>query len=101
MQGGQYQQQVAEYFLATIINTTSDLSITVIKELQHGFKNYIPLFLCTHKACSNATRAADLFNMEIELNENGKIKLKQKTLTAAKNYHLTTDNFMEVQENIV
>jgi uncharacterized membrane protein YgcG len=99
--GGSTPSQPAEYFSATITNTTSDLPITVIKELKGGFKNYIPLSLCTHKACSNATRATDLFDTEIGLNEKGEIKLKQKTLTAEKDHYLTTDDFTEVRENFV
>ena len=98
---GSTPPQATEYFSTTITNTTSDLPITIIKELQRGFKNYIPLLLCMHKACSNATRATDLFNTEIRLNEKGEIKLKQKTLMAAKDYHLTTDDFTEVRENFV
>jgi hypothetical protein len=94
--GGSPPTQPAEFFSATITNTTSDLPIIMIKELKSGFKNYIPLSLYTHKACSNATRATDLFNTEIGLNEEGEIKLKQKTLMAAKDHYLTTDDFTEV-----
>lgn len=90
-----------EYFSETITNSTSELPITVIKELKGGFKNYIPLALCTHKACSNAMRATDLFDTEFGLNEKGEIKLKQKTLTAVKDHYLTTDDFTEIQENFI
>jgi hypothetical protein len=93
--------QLGKYFTATIMNATSDLPITVIKELKGRFKNYIPLSLCTHKACSNATRPTDLFDTEIGLNEKGEIKLKQKMLTAAKDHYLTTDDFTEIRENFV
>jgi uncharacterized membrane protein YgcG len=99
--GSSTPPQPGEYFTATITNTTSDLPITMIKELKGGFKNYIPLSLCTHKACSNTTRATDLFDTEIGLNEKGQIKLKQKMLTAAKDHYLTTDDFMEIRENFV
>jgi hypothetical protein len=99
--GNNAPPQLGEYFSTTITNATSDLPITVIKELKGGFKNYIPLSLCTHKACSNATRATDLFDTEIGLNEKGEIKLKQKTLTAAKDHYLTTDDFTEIRENFV
>lgn len=43
------------YFSKGIMNTTSKLPVVVIKELKNGFKNYIPLSLCTHKACLNVT----------------------------------------------
>lgn len=40
------------YFSKAITNNTSELPLSVIKELKSGFKNYIPLALCTHKSCS-------------------------------------------------
>jgi hypothetical protein len=36
------------YFSKMITNATSELPMSVIKELKSGFKNYIPLALCTH-----------------------------------------------------
>jgi hypothetical protein len=93
--------QLSEYFSATIMNATSDLPVSVIKELKGGFKNYIPLSLCMHKACSNATRAPDSFVTEVGWDEKGELKLKQKALTAAKDYYLTTDDFTEIRENFV
>ena len=91
--------QQGEYFSTTITNAMGDLPITVIKELKGGFKNYILLPLCMHKACSNATRATDLLDMEIGLNDKGEIKLKQKMLTVVKDHYLTTDDFTEIWEN--
>ncbi|KAF8804542.1 hypothetical protein BYT27DRAFT_7169993 [Phlegmacium glaucopus] len=92
-------QPVQKFFSRTITNTTSKLPIAVIKELRSGFKNYIPLTLCTHKACSNATRSSDAFDTEIGMNERGEIRLKQKTLTASKDYTISTDDFTEIREN--
>ncbi|KAF8814089.1 hypothetical protein BYT27DRAFT_7206355 [Phlegmacium glaucopus] len=88
-----------QFFSCTITNATSELPIAVIKELRGGFKNYIPLSLCTHKACSNATQATDMFDTEIGMNERGEIWLKQKTLTPAKDHYMSTDDFMEICEN--
>ncbi|KAF8814363.1 hypothetical protein BYT27DRAFT_7266154 [Phlegmacium glaucopus] len=88
-----------QFFSRTITNATSELPIAVIKELRGGFKNYIPLSLCTHKACSNATRATDTFDTEIGMNERGEIRLKQKTLTPMKDHYMSTDDFTEIREN--
>ncbi|KAF8799938.1 hypothetical protein BYT27DRAFT_7217303 [Phlegmacium glaucopus] len=88
-----------KFFSRVITNTTSKLPIAVIKELRSGFKNYIPLSLCTHKACLNATRSGDAFDTEIGMNDKGEIRMKQKTLTAAKDYSLSTDDFTEICEN--
>ena len=90
-----------KYFSNTITDTTSDLPISVIKELKTGFKNYIPLALCTHKACYSATRSTDTFDTEIGWTDKGEMKLKQKAMTAAKDHYLTTDDFTEVRENFV
>jgi hypothetical protein len=79
----------------------SDLPISVIKELKAGFKNYIPLALCTHKACYNATRYTDTFDTEIGWTEKGEMKLKQKAMSAGKDHYLTTDDFTEVRENFI
>jgi hypothetical protein len=57
--GNNTPPQLEEYFSTIITNATSNFPITVIKELKGGFKNYIPLSLCMHKACLNATRATD------------------------------------------
>ncbi|KAF8811064.1 hypothetical protein BYT27DRAFT_7253194 [Phlegmacium glaucopus] len=88
-----------KFFSHTITNTTSELLLSVIKELKNGFKSYIPISLCTHKACSNATQSTDAFDTEIGMNERGEIRLKQKTFTAAKDHSITTDDFTEIREN--
>ena len=90
-----------KYFSKAITNATSDLPISVIKELKVGFKNYIPLALCTHKACANATRTTDTYNTEIGWTDKGEMRLKQKSMLAAKDHYLTTDDFTEIQENFV
>jgi hypothetical protein len=87
------------YFSKVMTNMTSELPVAVIKELKGGFKNYILLLLCTHKACSNATRSTDTFNTEIGMNDRGEIRLKQKTMMVAKDHYLSTDDFTEIQEN--
>jgi hypothetical protein len=89
------------YFSNAITNATSDLPIPVIKELKAGFKNYIPLALCTHKACKNATRSTDPIDTEIGWTEKGEMRLKQKTMNAAKDHYLTTDDFTEIRENFI
>jgi hypothetical protein len=71
----------------------------VIKELKGSFKNYILLSLCTHKACSNVTQSTDAFDTKIGMNDRGKIRLKQKTMTAVKDHYLSTDDFTEIHEN--
>ncbi|KAF8809631.1 hypothetical protein BYT27DRAFT_7241084 [Phlegmacium glaucopus] len=95
----QLPDPITQFFSRTITNATSELPIAVIKELRGGFKNYIPLSLCTHKACSNATRSTDAFDTEIGMNERGEIRLKQKTLTPAKDHYMSTDDFTEIREN--
>ena len=90
-----------KFFSKTITNATCDLPPAVIKELKAGFKNYIPLAMCTHKACSNATRTTDAFDIEIGLSDKGEIKTKQKSMSAAKDYYLTTDDLTEVHENFI
>jgi hypothetical protein len=92
---------VRRYFSKVITDTTSELPVTVIKELKSGFKNYIPLSLCTHKACTNATQSTDAFDTEIGMNDKGEIRLKQKTLTAAKDHYITTNDLMEIRENLL
>jgi len=89
-----------KFFSQTIMDTTSELPVAVIKELQGGFKNYIPLALCTHKACLHATRSTDAYDTENGMNKKEEIRLKQKTLTAADHY-LTMDDFTEIRENII
>jgi hypothetical protein len=89
------------FFSKAITNATSKLPLSVIKELKGGFKNYIPLALCTHKACENATRYTDPFDTEIGWTDKGEVKLKQKSMTAAKDHYLTTDDFTEARENFV
>ena len=90
-----------KYFSKAITNATSDLPISVIKELKAGFKNYIPLALCTHKACVNATRMTDTYDTEIGWTDKGEMRLKQKSMSAAKDHYLTTDDFTEIRENFV
>jgi hypothetical protein len=90
-----------KYFSNAITTVTSDLPLPVIKELKAGFKNYIPLALCTHKACTNATRSSDAFDTEIGWTEKGEMRLKQKSMTAAKDHYLTTDDFTEIRENFI
>ena len=95
------QPPTRKYFLQAITNATCDLPIAVIKELKGGFKNYIPLALCTHRACTNATRSTDGIDTEIGWNDRGEIRLKQKAMTAAKDHYITTDDFTEIRENFV
>ena len=90
-----------KYFSKVITNTTSELPMNIIKELKGGFKNYIPLALCTHRACINATRYTDPFDAEIGWTDKGEMKLKQKSMTTAKDHYLTTDDFTEARENFV
>ena len=90
-----------KFFSHTITSTTSDLPLAVIKELRNGFKNYIPLALCTHKACANATRSTDTVDSEIAWNDKGEMRLKQKTMTAGRDHHITTDDFTEIRENFI
>ena len=90
-----------KFFLRAIMNATSELLLSVIKELKGGFKNYIPLALCTHKACSNATHYTDPFDIEIGWTDKGEMKLKQKSMTVAKDHYLTTNDFTETHKNFV
>ena len=94
-------QATSKFFSQTILSTTSELPNTVITQLKGGFKNYIPLSLCTHKACNLAAKSLDAFDAEIGMNDKGEIKLKQKSLNAAKDHHLTTDDFTEIRENFI
>jgi hypothetical protein len=71
----QASRPTARYFSKVMTNTTSELPVAVIKELKGGFKNYIPLSLCTHKACSNATCSTDAFDTEIGMNDRGEAAL--------------------------
>ena len=87
------------YFSKVMTNMTSKLPVAVIKELKGGFKNYIPLSLCTHKACSNATWSTDAFDTEIGMNDRGEIRLKQKTMMVVKDHYLSMDDFTEIWEN--
>jgi hypothetical protein len=66
-----------KFFSNAITDATSDLPLPVIKELRAGFKNYILLALCTHKACMNATRSLDAFDTEIGWTDKGEMRLKQ------------------------
>ena len=96
-----YPPLPTKYFSKPITNATSDLPMSVIKELKAGFKNYIPLALCTHKACLHATRTTDAFDTEIGWTDKGEMRLKTKSMTAAKDHHLTTDDFTEIRENFI
>lgn len=97
----QPQVPARKYFSKTITNATSDLPTSVIKELKAGFKNYIPLALCMHKACLTATRTTDPFDSEFGLADDGKIRWKQKSMTPAKDHYITTDDLTEIRENFV
>jgi len=90
-----------KFFSHAITSAISDLPISVIKELRNGFKNYIPLALCTHKACSNATRSTDSVDTEIAWTDKGEMRLKQKAMTAGKDHYITTDDFTEIRENFI
>jgi len=90
-----------KYFLHAITNATSDLPLSVIKELKSGFKNYIPLALCSHKACFHATCTTEAVDTEIEWNDKGEIRLKQKAMMVAKDHYMTTDDFTEMRKNFV
>src|ERR1700678_4099051 len=57
--------------------------------------------MCMHRACLNATRYMDPLDAEIGWSDKGEMRLKQKAMTAAKDYHLTTDDFTEACENFI
>lgn len=59
-----YLLHESSFFIA-ITNVISDLPLSIIEELKAGSKNYIPLVLCTHKACLNSTWSVDTFNAKI------------------------------------
>ncbi|KAF8229606.1 hypothetical protein L208DRAFT_1401928, partial [Tricholoma matsutake] len=94
-------QPARKYFSQMITNAMSKLPITIIKELKGGFKNYIPLALCTHKACANATRATETLDTEVGFNEKGEMRLKQRYFSAVRDHYLTTDNFTKIHENFI
>ena len=83
------------------MNATCDLPIAVIKELKGGFKNYILLALCTHRACTNVTCSTNGIDTEIGWNDRGEVRLKQKAMTVAKDHYIITDDFTEIHENFV
>jgi hypothetical protein len=89
------------FFSKAITTTTSDIPISVIKELRGGFKNYISLALCTHKACQNATHSSDHINTEIGWTEKGKMRLKQKSMNASRDHFLKMDDFAEIRKNFI
>jgi len=95
------QLPTRKYFFHAIRNATSDLPIPVIKELKARFKNYIPLALCTHKACLNTMCSTDTIDTKIAWNDKGEMRLKQKAMMAGKDYHLTTNDSMEIHENCI
>ena len=102
MTNGGTPQPARKYFSQKITNAMSELPITIIKELRKGgFKNYIPLALCMHKACANVTRATETVDTEVGFNEKGEMRLKQRNFSAAKDHYLTTDNFTEIHENFI
>lgn len=84
------------FFSHAITSAISDLPISVIKELRNGFKNYIPLALCTHKACSNMTCSTDSVDTEIAWMDKGEMRLKQKAMMAGKDHYITTDDFTKI-----
>lgn len=96
-----YGPHTRKYFSHAITTTMSELPTSVIKELRGGFKNYIPLAMCTHKACSYATWSTNTVDTEIAWNDKGEMRLKQKTMSAGKDYHITTDDFTEIRENFI
>lgn len=61
----------------------------------------IPLAICTHKACISATHSTDPFDTKIGWTDKGKMRLKQKVMSVAKDHYLTTDDFTEIWENFV
>jgi hypothetical protein len=95
----QASRLMTRYFSKVMTNMMSKLPVVVFKELKGSFKNYIPLSLCMHKACSNATWSTDAFDTKIGMNDRGEIRLKQKTMMAAKDHYLSTDDFTEIREN--
>jgi hypothetical protein len=95
------QPATQRYFSNAITNTTSDLPISVIKELKAGFKNYIPLALCMHKACQSAVHSTDPIDTKIGWTVKGEMQLKQKSMNVAWDHYLTTDDFMEIREIFV
>ena len=90
-----------KFFSNPITNHTSDLPIAVIKELKGGFKNYIPLSMCTHKACSHATRTPETVDTEIGWTDKGEMRVKQKLTGSVGDYTLSTDDFTEIRENFI
>ena len=89
------------YFSRVILDSMSELPLSIIKELKGGFRNYIPLSLCMHRACLNATCSTDAFDTEIRMNEKGEIRLKQKTMSSAKDQFLTCIELTEIHENFI
>ena len=89
------------YFSQTIDNVTSELPAAVIKELKGGFKSYIPMILCTHKACNDSSRSKDSFDASIGMNDKGEIQVKQKNFDPSRDANLSTDEFTEVRENLI
>jgi hypothetical protein len=88
-------------FTRAIADSSNELAPNIIKLLEAGFKTYIPLSSCTHKACRLASRSAEAFDSEISMNEKGEIKLKHKAMNAALDHQMTTDNFSQVRENLI
>jgi hypothetical protein len=91
----------ANLFTRAITTTSNELAPNMIKLLEAGFKTYIPLSSCTHKACRLASRSVEAFDSEISMNEKGEIKLKHKALNAALDHQMTTDDFSQVRENLI
>jgi hypothetical protein len=88
-------------FSREVTDSVSELPPSAVKILKSGFKSYLPLSSCTHKACRVATRTLDSLDAEISLGEKGDIKVKQKNMSAAKDHHITTDDFSQIRENLV
>ena len=89
------------YFSCVILDLMSELPLSVIKKLKSSFRNYIPLSFCMHQACLNATCSTDMFNTKIGMNERGEIRLKQKTMSSAKDQFMTCIDLTEICENFV
>ena len=48
-----------------------------------------------------ATHTPDAFDTEIGLSDKGEVRLKTKSMSAAKDHHITTDDFTEILENFI
>jgi hypothetical protein len=88
-------------FTQKIADLSNELAPNIIKLLEAGFKTYIPLSSCTHKSCQLASRSAEAFDSEISMNEKGEIKLKHKAMNVAHDHQMSTNDFLQVRENLI